>query len=252
MSPAWASAVAGCKPGDTKQTQKEETALEPYLAHHKTPHGLQPHSTFAVSAMHTKAHDHTHVLRPRKTLSRDCFFNNWPWLFLVSAPVSPKPIPTFTSPVSSSSYSYGTKLTKLPILLPWQYDKEIGACWCRLTVVWCCSYGVLCDSSVTANLWWGILHTNRHGAQLLRRVPSGTVGSCDALQSIWCVCCRSHKQLTFWIGKYLIYFFQESNISSGFPGINFTIPTSVWKYYIIKFTSVCKKLQVNVLTSQLS
>lgn len=33
------------------------------------------------------------------------------------------------------------------------------------------------------------------------------------------------------------------------PGINFTIPISILKYYIIKFTSICKKLQVNIFKS---
>ena len=88
------------------------------------------------------------------------------------------------------------------------------------------------------------------GWSVRRRTCFGN-GHGDALQSVWwCVRCHSHKQLTYCIGKYIIYFFfQESNISSWFPGTNFTIPTSILKYYIIKFTSICKKLQANVSKS---
>lgn len=68
---------------------------------------------------------------------------------------------------------------------------------------------------------------------------------------IWCVWCPSHKQLTWQteLVKTSFIFFQECNISSWFPGINFTRPTSILKYYIIKFTSICKKLQVNIFKS---
>lgn len=63
--------------------------------------------------------------------------------------------------------------------------------------------------------------------------------------------CHSHKQLTWQAELVNTSFisFQECNISSWFPGINFTIPTSILKYYIIKFTSICKKLQVNIFKS---
>lgn len=56
--------------------------------------------------------------------------------------------------------------------------------------------------------------------------------------------------MTNWVSKELIYFFfQECNISKWFSGTNFTIPTSILKYYIIKFTSICKKLRVTIFKS---
>lgn len=67
---------------------------------------------------------------------------------------------------------------------------------------------------------------------------------------IQCVWYHSHKQLTWQtdLVNTLFISFQECNVSSWFPGINFTIPTSILKY-VIKFTSVCKKLQVNIFKS---
>lgn len=211
------------------------TVSEPCLTHRRTPHGLQPRSAFALPAMRMKAHDHACVcsyacilLGLCKTLSSDCFCKQLALTLLSTCSGLPK------------SHTYFHFTQSLPLLTPVALNgpsytffhpgnirtqEPADSCWLSWSGAAVTMRSVIPTSLLISGEIFDILTCVKYGC-FVQYQTRFRRGCNDALQSPW-LWCHSHKQLTYHTGKYLIYFFffQGSNSSSWFPGINFTIPT---------------------------